>query len=192
MKIKELFIIILIISCFIVGCKNKTNEMQTKNNTTSWKATFDDKLTEFGHRNWILIVDKAFPSQTAAGIITINTNEELLSVLKYTMKQIDNSTHVKPIVYTDKELNFITKDQVPEIENFRCSLSEVIGQLTPQVLLHDSVFVKIDKATKLFNVMILKTSQTIPYSSVFIQLDCKYWSIDKEIQLRKNISTGLK
>lgn len=192
MKIKEIFIFILIVSSFMTGCQNKTNEIKAKNNSISWKTYFDDKLTEFGHRNWILIVDKAFPSQIAAGIITINTNEEFLTVLKYAMKRIDNCTHVKPIVYTDKELNFITKGQVPEIENFRSSLAEVIGQFAPQVLRHDSVFVKIDEAAKLFNVMILKTNQTIPYSSVFIQLDCKYWSIDNEEQLRKNINTGLK
>jgi hypothetical protein len=155
MKIKNVFIIILIISSFMTGCKNKTTEMQTKNNSISWKTYFDDKITEFGHRNWILIVDKAFPSQTAAGIITINTNEEFLDVLKYTMKQIDNCTHVKPIVYTDKELNFITKDQVPEIETFRSSLAEIFGQLTQNVLLHDSVFIKIDKASKLFKLQLL-------------------------------------
>jgi hypothetical protein len=51
--------------------------------------------------------------------------------------------------------------------------------------MHDSVFVKIDQASRLFKVIILKTEETIPYSSVFIQLDCKYWSDENEKALRE-------
>ena len=44
---------------------------------------------------------------------------------------------------------------------------------------------KIDKASKLFKTLVIKTNQVIPYSSVFIELDCDYWSRDKEKQLRQ-------
>jgi hypothetical protein len=54
-------------------------------------------------------------------------------------------------------------------------------------LLHDSVFVKIDSASKLFSVVVLKTEETIAYSSVFIELDCKYWNSDQEKDLRKQM-----
>jgi hypothetical protein len=33
-------------------------------------------------------------------------------------------------------------------------------------------------------VLILKTSATIPYTSVFLQLNCRYWSDDAEARLR--------
>ena len=153
--------------------------------SASWKETLKSELPLLGHRNWILIVDKAYPSQSATGITTINTNEDLLPVLNFTLEQLTSCSHVKPVVFTDKELNYISKDQVPDIESYRTNLYQRIGNLHPQVLLHDSVFVKIDKASKLFNVIILKTNELIPYSSVFIRLDCKYWSDEKEMQLRK-------
>jgi hypothetical protein len=35
-----------------------------------------------GHRNWILIVDKAFPEQNAAGMEYIYANEDLNAVFK--------------------------------------------------------------------------------------------------------------
>ena len=92
---------------------------------------------------------------------------------------------IKAIIYTDKELGFITQELVPEIENYRKSLAGIIGNSNIQVLLHDSVFVKIDEASKLFKTLVLKTNETIPYSSVFLQLDCKYWSPDQESQLRE-------
>jgi L-fucose mutarotase/ribose pyranase (RbsD/FucU family) len=150
-----------------------------------WKPEFKKQLPFFGHRNWILVVDKAFPAQNAEGIITLDTGCDLLEVLNYVMNEIDNSSHIKPVIYKDKELDYITKEQISEIDNYRKSLYNAIGEYEPQVMLHNSVFVKIDEASKLFKVMVLKTNETIPYSSVFIELDCKYWSAGKEEALRK-------
>lgn len=153
-----------------------------KNN---WKTTLAEELPLLGHRNWILVVDKAFPAQNAPGIHVVNTGEELLPVLKYTLDQISKSTHVKPIIYTDKELNFITPELEAGIEPFKKSLHEVVNGAEVQTILHDTVFTKIDAATKLFKVLVLKTEGTIAYSSVFLNLDCKYWGGEKENVLRQ-------
>jgi len=155
--------------------------------TDNWKSQLNIQLPLLGHRNWILVVDKAFPAQNAAGIVTINTGEPLLPVLQYTLKQINASTHVKPIIFTDKELNYISVAQVPEIEKFKTKLFEIIPKEQAQTMLHDSVFVKIAKASELFRIVVLKTEQVIPYSSVFLQLDCKYWPAEDEKLLRESI-----
>lgn len=153
----------------------------------SWKEQLNAELPLLGHRNWILVVDKAFPAQTAPGIKIINTGESLQDALQYTLQKIDRSLHVKPIIYTDKELGFITPGMVPYIENYKKQLANNLKGIEPQTLLHDSVFVKIDKASKLFQIIVLKTEEVIPYSSVFIQLDCKYWSGEKEKTLRESM-----
>ena len=150
----------------------------------TWKEQLSDELPLLGHRNWILIVDKAFPAQTATGIKVINTGESLPDVLQVTLQKIDRSLHVKPIVYTDKELGFLTPQMVPLVEKYKKDLQKTLIGLESQTILHDSVFVKIDKASKLFKVIVLKTEETIPYSSVFLQLDCKYWSSENEQVLR--------
>jgi len=150
-----------------------------------WKEQMNDELPLLGHRNWILVVDKAFPAQTASGIKVINTGEPLQDVLQFTLQKIDRSLHVKPIIYTDKELEYITPALVSYIGNYKKQLQKTLDGVEPQTLLHDSVFVKIDKASKLFKVIVLKTEETIPYSSVFIQLDCRYWSAEKEQSLRE-------
>lgn len=154
---------------------------------TGWKEQLNAELPLLGHRNWILVVDKAFPAQTASGIKVINTNESLQDVLAFTLQKIDRSLHVKPIVYTDTELGFITPQQVPYIDNYKKELQKTLKGIQPLTMLHDTVFVKIDQATKLFKVLVLKTEETIPYSSVFIQLDCKYWSPEEEITLRERM-----
>ena len=58
-----------------------------------------------------------------------------------------------------------------------------------QTILHDSVFTKINEASKLSKVFVLKTDETIPYSSVFLELDCKYWTDKKENDLSALINT---
>ena len=152
---------------------------------TVWKQQLETQLPLLGHRNWILIVDKAFPLQTTEGVSMVYAEEELLDVLEYTLGRINENNHIRPVIYTDKELDFINQELVPGIEDYKFSLNQVIGEFNVQVIPHDSVFIKIDKASKLFKTLVIKTNQVIPYSSVFIELDCDYWSRDKEKQLRQ-------
>jgi len=175
----SLFFVFLFSSCdFFVPGKSLPIEK-------SWKEKLNDELPLLGHRNWILVVDKAYPAQTATGIKVINTGESLLGVLQFTLQKIDHSLHVRPIIYTDKELEFLTPQLVPLVNSYKKELQKTLKEVKPLTLLHDSVFVKIDQASKLFKVIILKTEETIPYSSVFIQLDCKYWSSENEKTLRE-------
>ena len=71
-----------------------------------WKTTLSEELPLLGHRNWILVVDKAFPAQNAPGIHVVNTGEELLPVLNYVLDQISHSTHVKPIILYRSGIKF--------------------------------------------------------------------------------------
>jgi hypothetical protein len=43
---------------------------------------------------------------------------------------------------------------------------------------------------KTFHIVVLKTTMTVPYTSVFLQLNCKYWSDEAEAQMRKATSAG--
>ena len=108
--------------------------------TDNWKKQLNLQLPLLGHRNWILVVDKAFPAQNAAGIVTINTGEALLLVLQYTLDQINSVTHVKPLIFTDKELNYITATQVPDIEKFKTKLFEIIPKEQAQTMLNGEPF----------------------------------------------------
>lgn len=185
---KTAFIIlffIIFLTC-LSACTKKKSESDTAK-LPDWKTEVDAHLSGFGHRNWILIVDKAFPAQNTNGLITIDTKENLQEALLYTLQHIAKSTHIKPIVYTDKEFAYLNSKQVSQIVEYRNLRTDILQKYNPQVLLHDSVFVKINQASKLFKVLVLKTNEVIPYSSVFIELDCKYWSPEKEKTLRENM-----
>ncbi|MFV8346174.1 hypothetical protein [Flavobacterium sp. ZB4P13] len=187
-------ILLLIAVMALLSCKQSLDTAkQTDTASKDWKTEFDQTLPLLGHRNWIIIADKAYPQQNAAGMEVINTNENLLTVLKYVLYQVNTSTHVKPIIYRDKELQFITEEQAKGIGAFRTESEKMlnIGQaalgVQTQTILHDSVFTKLDEASKLFKILVLKTNETIPYTSVFLQLDCSYWNGEKEKQLREKM-----
>lgn len=186
MKSTKYFALFAIISCIISGCNSTTTESKPTK-SIEWQTALQSRLSAFGHRNWILIVDKAFPMQNGYGITYINSNEKLLQVLTYTLGEIKNAEHVKPIIFQDKELSFISEAQSKGVGELRESLKKVFGEQKVQQIMHDSIFLKMDEAAKLFNVLVIKTNETIPYSSVFLQLDCAYWNDESEKMLRSKM-----
>ena len=47
---------------------------------SDWKAKVNTAIPLLGHRNWILIVDSAYPLQVAPGVETIETSADQLDV----------------------------------------------------------------------------------------------------------------
>lgn len=165
------------------ACKNKPLE---NHQSTDWKSELEEKLPLLGHRNWILVVDKAFPLQTGEGIEVVYTHQKLLPVLSHVLSEIEAANHVQPDIYTDKELQYLNNELVEGIETYKDSLNQILPG-DPRSMLHDSVFTKIKDDSQLFHTLVLKTDQTMAYSSVFIQLGCEYWPAEKENSLRSKM-----
>jgi RbsD / FucU transport protein family len=151
---------------------------------SNWKSRINDSMPLLGHRNWILIVDSAYPLQSSPGVETIETNASHLDVLQYVLGTVNNSIHVRPLIYMDKELPFVPDDDAPGASAYRTQIAQVLGNYTIESIPHERVISQIDETSKEFHVLVLKTTMTIPYSSVFIRLDCKYWSADAEKRMR--------
>jgi hypothetical protein len=184
---RTLYLIMLTASFALVttSCVPEQNASTAK---SDWKEILEKDLHLLGHRNWILVVDKAFPEQSSPGMKYLYVEEELLPTLEYVLGALDKSTHVNPVIYRDKELSFITEDQMPGIEAFRSSAAEVLEGRPVNTLLHDEVFSMLDESSSLFRVLVIKTSCTLPYTSIFLQLDCSYWGPDNEELLRERMS----
>jgi hypothetical protein len=69
-------------------------------------------------------------------------------------------------------------------------VDELLRGLPIRSQLHEKIISNIDEAGKTFHVLVLKTNMTIPYTSVFFRLDCKYWSADQERNLRSIMQTS--
>ncbi len=150
-----------------------------------WKTALRQQLPILGHRNWVVVADSAYPAQTSPGITTIETNSSQLEVVQEVLRQLGTSVHVAPIVYIDKELNTLNNKLVPGIDRYKKDLFRTLKGRQVQGVLHGDLIGKLDESGKTFKVLILKTNMAMPYTSVFFNLDCKYWGPAKEKQLRE-------
>ncbi len=152
--------------------------------TPDWNKQLVETMPLLGHRNWILIVDSAYPLQTSPGVETIETNAAQLDVVRTVLSEIKNSIHVRPVVFMDAELPFISDSDAPGVSVYRSEIGKLLHKSSVQSRPHGALISDIAEAGKAFHVLVLKTNMSIPYTSLFIRLDCKYWSADQEKNLR--------
>jgi RbsD / FucU transport protein family len=160
--------------------------------TPDWQTRLGQMMPLLGHRNWIMIVDSAYPLQSSAGVETLETNADQMVVIRKVLGVIDSSIHVRPIVYMDAELPLVPEKDAPGVTKYREEIKAALAGRQITSLPHEQIIAKVDEVGKTFHIVILKTTMTVPYSSVFLQLNCKYWSDDAEAQLRKAMSAGAK
>ncbi len=150
-----------------------------------WRVQLDREMPLLGHRNWILVVDSAYPLQTAPGIETIETNASQEEVVATVLGTVKKSIQVRPLVYLDAELPLVPDVDAPGATAYRSHLDALLKGYPVTSRPHDQIIQDIDEAGKTFHVLVLKTNMVIPYTSVFFRLDCKYWSAEAEQRLRQ-------
>jgi hypothetical protein len=157
---------------------------------TGWRAKVAETMPLLGHRNWILIVDSAYPLQSSEGIETIETNAPHSAVIRYVLAAIDHSIHVRPLIYMDAELSYVPDTDAPGATAYRYEIKQLFRDFPIEQLPHERIISTVDETSKQFHVLVLKTNMAIPYTSVFIRLDCKYWSADAEARMRAKMNAS--
>lgn len=161
---------------------NKAKDAPT---ASTWERKLSRRLPLFGHRNWIVVADAAYPVQSNPGIETIVTGTDHLDTVSRVYDQIAASRHVRSNIYLDHELDYVGESDAPGVDQYRRQLRVAFGDAPVKKLPHDQIIAKLDQCAQLFRILILKTDLTIPYTSVFFELDCGYWSAEAEDRLRK-------
>lgn len=150
----------------------------------NWKVKLQKELPLLGHRNWIVVADAAYPLQTAPGIETIYADADQLTVVKEVLAQLAKTKHIQPAILADAEMKYVAEKNAVGIGAYREALAKILAEKNVQVLPHEQIIGKLDEAGKTFKVLIIKTPLTLPYTSVFFQLECGYWNAGAEKQLR--------
>jgi D-ribose pyranose/furanose isomerase RbsD len=177
---------ILVLSLALAVCgASRARGQESIPHAANWQVKVNGMLPLLGHRNWILIVDSAYPLQISPGIETIETGEGLPEVTSYVLKVVDRSIHVRPDVYMDAELPFIAEADAPEVSRYQSQIRTAMGDRKVISLPHEQLLQKISEAGSSYKILVLKTNETIPYTSVFLRLNCKYWSDEAEARLRE-------
>lgn len=108
------------------------------------------------------------------------------NVVAFIVDQIRRSEHVFAHIYQDREQLALTEELCLGVTAYRNSLGKVLdggGKVT--FLPHEELISKLDSVSKLYQVVVIKTALTLPYTSIFFELDCKYWDAVREVTIRK-------
>jgi hypothetical protein len=177
---------ILLVAAF-AACESEDKREDKKEPSASWMAALESSLPALGHRNWIVVADSAFPLQISPGIETIVTNEDHFAVLEKVLKAVDRAKHVRPKVWLDKELGYVTEDLAPGADDARRRQVEMLKGRGAAPVLHEELIARLDQAGRAFKIVMVKTTLAVPYTSVFLELDCGYWKPDAEAKMREKM-----
>ena len=150
-----------------------------------WEQRLHELLPLYGHRNWIVVADSAYPVQSQPGVETIATGGDHLELVRKVRDAIAASRHVRAHILVDKEFAFVQESDSPGIGEYRRQFDELLAGANVTPIPHIELIGQIDKASTLFSMLVLKTNLTIPYSSVFFELDCGYWNAEAEKRTRE-------
>jgi len=170
---------VLVLALLLGGCQ-----------VINWRKRVADALLLLGHRNWVVVADAAYPAQCRAGIDTVATGADQLKVLRAVLEALDAAQHVRPTIYLDAELQHVPEQHAPGIDAYRAALAKLLGDRPVTSIPHEDIIAKLDEAGQMFRILMLKTKLTLPYTSVFIRLDCGYWSAEAEKTLRAAIKAA--
>lgn len=182
---------LLFLSAFLLFSCSKPVPKQEEfihSKTKNWKSEIENTIQLFGHRNWIVVADGAYPKQSNPAIKTITVDAGQLEVVKFVQESIEKTAHVQATIFVDKEMAFVNEKDAKGIENYRLELNKMLYAKNLNTKLHEEIIGELDKSAELFDVLIIKTKLAIPYTSVFFQLECGYWNAEAEKNLRINLN----
>ncbi len=130
-----------------------------------------------------MVADSAYPAHSSPGVETIVCGSEHIEILRYLLESLSREPHLRPTVHLDSELAFLQESDAPGVLAFRTELRQVIGDAFCEQP-HEEIISKLEHASRMFRVLVLKTDTIIPYSSAFLELQCRYWSEDAERRLQ--------
>jgi len=152
-----------------------------------WAMELMGRLPLFGHRNWIVVADAAYPAQSNPGIETIVAGADQIYVVRKVVDALAGCEHLRANVYIDLEIEFVEENDAPGISEYRRQLNALLECTDVTRLMHERIIAKLDQCASLFRILVIKTNLTIPYTSVFFELDCGYWNAQAEQRLRSSI-----
>ena len=155
-----------------------------------WKARLSAILPLFGHRNWIVVADSAYPAQSKPGIETIVSDDDQLAVVLRVLDAIARCKHIRANVYADRELAYVAESDAPGVVDYCRNLAAMLDGARVAYIPHEEIIEKLDQSAQVFRILLIKTDLTIPYTSVFFELDCGYWSAEAEQRLRRAMSAA--
>ncbi|MEX1114414.1 MAG: hypothetical protein WEB53_04145 [Akkermansiaceae bacterium] len=164
-----------------VGCAG-----MPKDNT--WQAAVDRQAGQLGYRNWIVIAEASFPAHSRPGVRQVNASVEVPEALDYVLGVLEQTENVRPHVYVTREVSAVENDFAPGIDDYRKRVELAFHGHERTGLDQQSLLTLLQDANRSFDVLVIRTTTALPYTSVFLELQPGYWDVDSETRLRDNIA----
>jgi hypothetical protein len=151
---------------------------------SNWENLLKQRLQLYGHRNWLVVADAAYPAQSKPGIETILADKESTVVLARAFRILRTCKHITAKVWIDEEMKYVTERDAPGITAHRKRLGNLLDGYSVCALQHEEIISRLDHLSEKFRVLLVKTNTRIPYTSAFLEFGCGYWNADAETRLR--------
>lgn len=158
----------------------------------AWQQRLNELLPLYGHRNWIVVADSAYPVQSQTGVETMVTHANHVDLVRAVRDAIAASSHVRAHVKLDAELAYVQESDAPGVTEYRDQVNALLAGEEVMPIPHIDLITQVDTASVLFSMLVLKTDLTLPYSSVFFELDCGYWNAEAEKRTRQAMQAAQK
>lgn len=153
----------------------------------AWQNAVDRQTAQLGYRNWIVIAEASFPAHNRPGTRLINADLGVPEVLDYVLTTLERTENLRPQLYLTRELRSLENDYAPGIDELRKRLEGSLHGHETISLEQQSLVTLLESANRSFDVLVIRTSTALPYSSVFIELQPGYWDADSETRLRERM-----
>jgi D-ribose pyranose/furanose isomerase RbsD len=153
-----------------------------------WESSVNQQVSQLGYRNWIVIAEASFPAHSRNGVSQVNSDAEIPDVVDYVLNALEKTQHVKPNIYLTREMRAVENDVAPGIDVLKDQIKSALHSHEFTEIDQQSLLTLIESAQSSFNVLVIRTSTALPYSSVFLELQPGYWDAESEKQLRQTIS----
>lgn len=140
-----------------------------------WREVLRERLPLLGHRNWVAVLDAAFPAFTSPGIELHLTGEDHPAVITHVRSSLAAAPHVQARPLVAEELRWVESHVARDL------LSELAGC---RFQAHADILTALDDVSRRYRMLLFKTTCTTPYTSVFFDLGCGYWTEAQEAEMR--------
>lgn len=168
----------------LISCQQHTPPAPTP----TWLTTVDHEVQKLGTFNWIIIAEPSFPALSRSGVTTITTPVSNAEALYGVLQSLDSHSHVRPRIHLIREAEAITEHDTPGINEYRAKLKQVLNERETVTLTNNSLNLLITDARKNYRILVIKTASSLPYTSVFMELESGYWDGVSETALRKRMN----
>ncbi len=152
-----------------------------------WLETVDQEVQKLGSFNWIIVAEPSFPALSRSGVTTITTPVTTTEALNGVLQSIDAHSHVRPRIHLSREADAVTEQDTPGINDYRSQLKKILDERETLTLTNNALNLLITDARKNYRILVIKTSTSLPYTSIFLELESGYWDGVSETALRKRM-----